>query len=485
MFRTLRQRLILSHVLPVLVIVPIIGIALIYALETTVLLPELADELIGQARLIALLAAKNPTLWTDQAEAQTFVGNIQIELPTRIELLDSNGRLFASSDPNDIQRLGQPMDHPALTEVLQGQESVRTAYSTSLHAEITDILYPVSAANGQVVGVIRLSHRLATVQELFGRVRYLIIGILMASLGLGVLVGLLLALNMEHPLRQVTLAVYSLTQGNLMKPLTEHGPEEIRLLSRAVNTLVERLRGLEQARRQLLANLVHELGRPLGAVHSAIYALMGRSGKVDATRQELLTGMEGEVLRLERLLDDLAGLHDQVLGTLELRRYSLDLNHWLPKILVPWQQAAKQKGLEWQLEVPTRPVEVEADPDRLAQTVGNLVSNAIKYTPESGVIGVSAGQADGKIWIRVSDTGQGISPDEQSQIFQPLYRGQSSGRFPQGMGLGLSIARDLVAAHGGRIDVDSTPGHGSRFTIWLPARLVPPEAEKRLPSATE
>lgn len=473
MFRSLHHRLMLSHVLPVLLIVPIIGIALIYVLETTVLLPALADELTGRAQLIARLAAGQPAIWRGQTEAQAFVNDLRVDFPARIELLDTQGRLLASSDPADSARLGQLITEQALADAMQGQFSARTTYSRYLQAEIADVLYPATNANGQVVGIIRLSHRLASVQELFLEVRYLIITILALGLGVGVLIGLLLALNMGRPLRRATLAVFNLSRGNLQQVQVERGPTEIRLLLRAVNTLADRLHGLEQARRQLLANLVHELGRPLGAVHSAIWALMGRAGSDEATRRELLAGMEGEVLRLEHLLDDLAQLHDQVLGTLELDKQAIDLAKWLPQTLISWEQAAISKQLRWQLEVSPNLPPLEADPTRLAQAVGNLVSNAIKYTPETGCISVAAGQKKGQIWISVQDTGPGIAAEEQAKIFDPLYRGHSGGRFPQGMGLGLNIARSLVVAHGGTIQVNSQPGQGSRFTLWLPLKLPP------------
>jgi signal transduction histidine kinase len=100
--------------------------------------------------------------------------------------------------------------------------------------------------------------------------------------------------------------------------------------------------------------------------------------------------------------------------------------------------------------------------------LSNLLSNAIKYTPAGGSVSIGAGVEDNAVWIQVGDTGPGIEPEEQALIFNAYYRGCASGRFPQGMGLGLTIARDLVVAHGGRLEVDSTPGQGSRFTIWLP-----------------
>jgi two-component system sensor histidine kinase BaeS len=474
MFQSLRDRLLLSHMLPVLLVVPIIGIALIYVLETNILLPALAEELTGRAQLVAKLAVTRPEVWYIEADAQAFVNELQVNSPARIELFDQTGRLLASSDPADAERLGLIFQHQAMPQALAGEYSVRTTYSRQLHAEIADVLYPVTAADGQVVGVIRLSHRLATVQDLFLEVRYLIISVLAFGLGVGIAVGLLLALSMGRSLRQATQAVVDLSRGNLTRVQGEHGPTEVRLLLRAVNNLAGRLHSLEQARRQLLANLVHELGRPLGAVHSAIWALMGKAGSDEQTRPELLAGMEGEVIRLERLLDDLAQLHDQVLGALELDRQPINLTTWLPQTLISWEQAAIARQLQWSLVVPADLPPLEADPTRLAQTISNLVSNAIKYTPEAGSVTVSAGQKKDQIWIRVEDSGPGIPVEEQAKIFDPLYRGTSRGRFPQGMGLGLNIARNLAVAHGGIIEVDSRPGQGSAFTLWLPLQPQSP-----------
>ncbi|MGD8791087.1 MAG: HAMP domain-containing sensor histidine kinase, partial [Anaerolineae bacterium] len=285
---------------------------------------------------------------------------------------------------------------------------------------------------------------------------------------LGTGAGWVLALNLERPLRDVTQAVQEMVNGERLTPLPERGPQEIQRLLHAVNVLLQRLLSLEQARRQLLSNLVHELGRPLGAFRSATQALMGRSGEDAALRQELLVGMDEEVGRLSRLLDDLAGLHAQVLGMLELNRRLTPLGEWLNRILPPWRESAQAKALKWEATIPPDLPALDVDPDRLAQVLGNLLSNAIKYTPTKGTISVAAGSEGEEAWIRISDTGPGIGPEEQARIFAPFYRSQPGRRFPQGMGLGLNIAYTLITAHGGRLEVDSTPGLGSHFTVWLP-----------------
>jgi two-component system sensor histidine kinase BaeS len=172
---------------------------------------------------------------------------------------------------------------------------------------------------------------------------------------------------------------------------------------------------------------------------------------------------------MQPLLDDLSLLHGQVQGTIQLNRQPVAIDDWLPPLLLPWRAAAQEKGLQWQTDIPPGLPTLRIDPDRLGQVVGNLLSNAVKYTPAEGAISVSAAVTANELLIRVKDTGPGVRLEEQERIFEPFYRSQEERRFPQGLGLGLTIARDLVKAHDGRLDLQSTPGAGSCFTIHLPA----------------
>lgn len=485
MLKTLRQRLILSHILPLLVIVPIMGIALIYTLETKVLLPDLARELTGQAQLVGELAGDRPDIWHNQVQAEAFVRDMNGHLSARVMLLDAGGRLLASSDPADAIRLNEVLDQPALAGALAGQTNALILYSPGLHTEIADVWLPVFASDGQLKGVVRLSHHLFSVREQFVRLRFLIVSVLVGGLLLGTVVALVLAIALERPLQRATRALLHLITEREPKPLPEQGPRELRLLTRAVNILGERLTNLEQTRRQLLSNLVHELGRPLGSLNSAIYVLLGLKRRDDPSlRQELLVAMKDEIARLDRLLDDLAHLQDQVLGTLALEPQPLALSDWLPGVLAPWREAARQKNLTWEAIIPSNLPTLEADPDRLAQVLGNLVSNAIKYTPSGGTVSIRANLEADTVSIRVSDTGAGIAPADQVQIFTPFHRLSQNRDQQPGMGLGLSIARDLVVAHAGKLEVESVPGLGSHFTVRLPVRQAakpePRESSPRL-----
>ena len=465
--RTLRSRLILSHILPLLLLLPIAGFALGYILETEVLLAGFSDELAQHGALTADVAGAEPAIWRDTAEAQRFVSIYSIRRQYSVMLLDAQGKLLAASEPNYDGQLGQPQDLPDLSSALAGEQTMHVGYAQSVQADVVQVLVPVRGPNQEVVGVVHMSERLSNMQGELNRLRYLISGVLVAAFALAVVVGLALALNLGRMLQGVTDAINGIASGREWMALPEEGPEEIRTLLRAFNTLIERLRVLEESRRRMLANLVHELGRPLGALQSGLQALLSGADQDPELRHELLEGMDTQVRRLHPLLDSLTDLHSQVLGTMELNRQSTPLGEWLRRTVTPWREVAHANGLHWRTDIPDSLPVLRIDQDRMAQALGNLLSNAIKYTPE-GTVSVDAFVRDSSVRIAVGDTGIGISPSEQDQIFEPFYRSQRDKRFPQGMGLGLSIARDLVQAHGGSLSVESATGKGSRFTISLP-----------------
>ncbi len=462
--RTLRSRLILSHILPLLLLVPIVGFALAYILETEVLLAGFSDELAQHGALTADVAGAEPAIWSDTAEAQRFVTVYSIRRQYSVMLLDAEGNLLAASEPDYDGQLGQPPDLPGLSRALAGEQTVHMGYA---QAEIVQVLVPVRGPNQEIVGVVHMSEQLSDMQGQLNQLRTLIAGVLVAAFALAVIVGLILALNLGRTLQGVTDAINGVASGREWTTLPEEGPEEIRTLLRAFNTLIERLRVLEESRRRLLANLVHELGRPLGSLQSALQALLSGADRDPELRHELLEGMDAQVHRLRPLLDSLTDLHAQVLGTLELNRQPAPLGEWLRRTVTPWREVAHAKGLHWRTDIPDSLPILAIDQDRMAQALGNLLSNAIKYTHE-GTVSVDAFVRDSSVCIAVGDTGIGIAPSEQDEIFEPFYRSQRDKRFPQGMGLGLSIARDLVQAHGGSLRVESAPGKGSRFTILLP-----------------
>lgn len=478
MLSRLRNRLILSHVLPLLIILPLMGIALIFVLENQLFLPNLSRTITSEANLLAEITRQEINIWQDPFEAQSLLNELNPSLRTRVMFLTPDARLLASTDPADAERRGQIIDVPGFSEALKNQIVTHTNYySSRLRTETIDVLVPVVANGNHLVGVVRMSYPYTSVSEEIIRLRYFIAGILILSLIVGALLGSYLAVSIANPLQKVTRTIYDLARGDQREALPEQGPDEIRLLLQAVNSLLKRLHDLEEARRHLLANLVHELGRPLGALRSAIQALSQGANQDPELFEDLLIGMDQEAESLQRLVDDLAHLHDQVLGTLELNRQPIQVNKWLPTVLRTWEASAKEKLLRWHVDIAPDLPTIKADPVRMAQIIGNLTSNAIKFTPPGGSIHITASEENGGLAISVADTGPGISQEELEKVFSPYYRGSQGKRFPQGMGLGLSIAYDLVRAHGGRLELSSSRGMGSKFKVWIPEETEPTLAQ--------
>src|SRR6266498_1354674 len=467
MFRTLRNRLIVSHILPALIIIPLMGAAMVYVLETRLLLPTVYKNLAKEAELMAEITRNQPIFWQDRQAARALVKGVSPYLNGEISLVTWNGHLLASSDLADDTETNQFVELPDLTDVPQGQ------VIQLQNGPLAEAITPVYDLRGRPVGVIRMTTQVVTVSDEIYQLRYLLGFVLLFGVLAGIGLGSYLAFGINRSIQRVTRSIQALAHGDWQAHVEEQGPEELRMLAGEVNTLVDQLHSLEKARRQLLANLVHELGRPLGAIRSAIQALLHGADKDVQLSGDLLNGMDDETIRLRHLLDDLAGLHDQVLGRLELNRSPVQLNDWLANILSPWEAAARQKGLTWTVDVPSNLPAVMVDPDRMAQAIGNILSNAIKFTPAGGQVSTIVKLSDGQLSIRVADTGLSIPENEREKIFEPFYRGSQGRRIVEGMGLGLSIAHDIISAHGGEIKVESQPEGGSSFILQIPVETLP------------
>ncbi len=454
-FQSLRSQLIVSHLLPLIIVLPVLGLIFITIVESQILLVNVVDDLKRAAVTVAAQAATEPIVWQDNAQAQTFVERYRTNLQREVILLPPDGsNATLTADDLAVLQSGQPL--------------IKSQYSLALSDLEVEAYAPVLDAQRIIVGIVQVTDRLGDVYQGFQRIRNLVVLSLLGALVVAVIIAWWLAQRTERRLQEVTQAVAQVAEGQVPALTSESTPREFRGVLQAVQTLSDRLQSSEDTRKRLLANLVHELGRPLASLQAAIHALQQGAAQDAALRDDLLRGMDDQVERLKPLLDNLARLYKQSIGPAELQRVPIGLNEWLPQILITWQAAAQAKGLSWRTQLPADLPTVSIDPNQMAQVIGNLVANAIQYTATGGRISIEAGQKIDRVWIVVEDTGSGITPEVSVHIFDPFYRGVPGQRFPQGMGLGLAIARDIARAHGGDISVQSEVGRGSRFTVEVP-----------------
>lgn len=280
----------------------------------------------------------------------------------------------------------------------------------------------------------------------------------------------LLAQTLTRPLRRLRDTAERMERGELDTRVESTGSAEFVALGRALNRLAETLEHEEEVRKANAADLAHELRTPVNALLTRIEA--AQDGVLPET--DNLEAMHSEALRLTRLLDDLARLADAERPGMLLEKRPVDLAEVAQTVASSFEPRFDGSGVA--LAVDTERVVVAGDRGRLEQIVTNLVANAHRYT-DSGEVRLTVRPEGSTAVLEVADTGVGIAADDLRYIFTRFWRGdRSRSRATGGAGIGLSIVRELVKAHDGRVDVDSTLGQGSSFRVTLPALRPSPQS---------
>lgn len=280
-----------------------------------------------------------------------------------------------------------------------------------------------------------------------------------------IVAALLLSRGVLRPVRALTRASRRVGAGDLTQRVPASGRDEIAELGRSFNRMAEELQGSEDRQRRLVGDVAHELRTPLANLRGYLEAL--RDGVLEPST-ELLTSLHEEVLLQQRIVDDLQDLALAEAGALTYHRTGVDVAELLETCLVAHRPAATNAGIALAVEA-SATAHVHADPDRLRQALGNLITNAVRATPSGGAIALRLACTDGRVAIEVADTGSGISEEHLPHVFDRFWRADPArGRATGGSGLGLTIARQIVRDHGGEMTVTSDPGAGTTFVITLP-----------------
>jgi signal transduction histidine kinase len=290
-----------------------------------------------------------------------------------------------------------------------------------------------------------------------------------ASLGAALaalLVGLLLARTLTGPLRRLTSAAERIAGGELEQRVNVKSGDEIGQLAEAFNQMSRAITHANRQRRQMTADIAHDLRTPLTVIAGYIESM--RTGVLKPS-QERLDTVYSEIERLENLVDDLGVLARADSGELSLNLAPTSPLDLLKNAANTFQHSARQKAIQLQVEAEFNLPPVNIDESRMAQVLSNLISNALRYTPEGGRITLGAEQEGGKVAITVADNGPGIRQDDLPFIFNRFYRADESRSEENGeSGLGLAICKALVEAQGGEITVNSMLGEGTCFIMRFP-----------------
>lgn len=283
---------------------------------------------------------------------------------------------------------------------------------------------------------------------------------------LSLLLGVLISRRLTAPLRRLAHAAEGIAEGDLSQQVEVSGRDEIGQLAGSFNAMSASLAANEISRKNLVADVSHELRTPLTVIQGNLQAVLDGVYPLDMTQ---IASLYDETLLLTRLVDDLHELSLADAGQLRLELSPSDPGEIVRAAVSGFGPAAGSAGVRLLSEIePGLPL-VSADTGRLAQVLHNLIRNAMQHTPDGGDITVRAALRNGQVLVTVSDTGAGIPPDDLQHVFDRFYRGDTPRRRAGGAGLGLAIAHQIVAAHGGTMSAANRPEGGADFSVSLPA----------------
>ena len=295
--------------------------------------------------------------------------------------------------------------------------------------------------------------------------QFLLVGAVAAAISL--VVARFLARGMTQPLRDMAAAARRMETGDYAVRVETRSRDEVGRLATAFNRMSAELEHLEQSRRDLVANVSHELKTPITAIRAHLENLLDGVERPDPATLEV---MLGQADRLGRLVDQLLDLSRLESGEVPLRKEELALHPLVEALISEIDVARPDREVALRNDVPRNLPALFADRERIHQVLFNLVDNAVRFTPDGGDVRVSARRENGSIEIAVADTGSGIPAEHLPRLFERFYRADPArSRGDGGTGIGLAIARSVVEAHGGTIRAESEPGRGSVFTFDLPS----------------
>ena len=361
----------------------------------------------------------------------------------RLILVDNQGQVVVDT-------------HPDEPEIPHLQQQLNKGVPLIVRGQRVGYLLPASALGA-----------LTTVQNRFlSQVNITIIGVTILGSVIAILVASFLAQKTVAPVQALALASQRIAAGDYSQRVIANGADEIVEMAHSFNTMAEELENQRDLRHRSMADLAHELRTPLTVLQIELESI---EDGLSVPTPEVVKGLQTEVIHLKHLVEDLRTLSLMDAGELEMVFQTIDLVELVKGIVNRFQGPAAEKEIQLLTEIEPLQLQVKADDHRLAQVLINLMSNAIRHAPDGGFVTVSLYRAQDKAVVTVRDNGEGIDAEHIPHIFERLYRAENArDRLSGGSGLGLSIARSLVEAHGGNIWVQSEKNQGALFGFSIP-----------------
>lgn len=462
---TLRVRLFGTYVLIVVICLIIVAIATAALLQgyrdrlTMEKMDNIARPISVQIRSLTTAATTAENIWTS-LQAQAEKNNVYIFV------IDTNGKIVRQITPNATDtpiRLSNTALPVTISEAVQGK------FTTADGRIFIYAAYPLtkltSASIASLEAVVVAAPRARSLAVLAGLIVPFTVGGIIALIT-SLIIAIIFARSIYKPLNKVTEAAHKVAKGDYEQKVPEEGPREVQELAAGFNHMTEQVKQSQLQLRHFVADVSHELKSPLTAIQGFSQALIDGTANDEQTRTKAANIINAESKRMRRQVDELLDLSRMQSGQFKMAKETVNVSEILKHCHDIFEVQAKEKNVQLKMTL-ENPLLVIGDSDRLEQLFSNLLDNAVKNTPSGGKEQTIARKtADGFVEVKVIDEGPGIHPEHLPHVFERFY--QVTG-VRTGVGLGLTIAREIVRAHGGTIEARSEPGEGAEFIVRLPA----------------
>ena len=399
-----------------------------------------------------------------------FEGQLGIDGITRnLYILDgSTAAVLSSSSGNPRVNVTENITAAMLQDDI--------AHIGSSGTDFMDIAVPITYPDSDARYIIYIIDNKHMAQSLSADIFTIIRDAVLIGAVISIAISLIISKTLLTPIEGMTKAAEAMADGDFSRKIVVESEDEIGILSKTFNdmasqieTMLEELKKAEQLRREFVANVSHELRTPLTSIRTYAETIFDTEEIGRETQDEFLRVIINESDRMTKIVQDLLELSRFDSGRSKLSVEEFSIEQSVRGVYTAIALEAKKRGHVLNLELEWKLPKIKGDRARIEQVLMNIIINALKYTPDGGLIDIYSGSADGSVWVKIEDTGVGIPEEDLPHVFDRFYRvDKARSRESGGTGLGLSIAKEIITLHGGDIQVESAYGKGTSVTIVLP-----------------
>ena len=478
MTKSLRTKLVFIMALLIVMLMTVVLVLLVRGVQEFFMdqFYDQMESMLGQTELVHQL---NDAAMRDDPVTQIYnhmsilSGRLGVDGETRnFYILDgTTAEVLRTTNPNRPARVNIT---PNILQAMTGRNAYRDG---SPRASYMDVALAVGADDDEGPRfLIYILDNKQTVQVLNAAIFTRIFNAVLIGFVISIAISVIISRTLLAPIKGMTEAAEAMADGDFSRKIPVESEDEIGILSTTFNdmatqieTMLEELRKAEQLRREFVANVSHELRTPLTSIRTYAETIYDTEDIPKDMQEEFLRVIINESDRMTKIVQDLLLLSrfDSGNSNLQLEKFSIERS--VRDIYAAIALEAKKRNHQLNMELEWKLPRIQGDKARIEQVLMNIIINAVKYTPDGGVISIYSGSADGKVWIRIEDTGVGIPQEDLLRVFERFYRvDKARARESGGTGLGLAIAHEIIKMHGGDIQIESTPGSGTSVLVTLP-----------------